>query len=68
MIDDVVNCFICGEPLGCKHLERELRTFVFHRRVLAQATEPQDKEEKALAREYIARVVKHRRFKQAFAA
>ena len=63
MIDDVRNCFICKAETGtCKHLEPELRTHMNQQRRIASLTNPQDPEEKALMQEYLARVVKHRRF------
>ena len=64
MIDDVCQCFICGAETGCKHLEPELRTHMTRQTRLNALTEPQDAQEKALQREYVARIVKHRRFRR----
>ncbi len=69
MIDDVRLCFICGAETGdCKHLEPELRQYMIRRKNFAAITTPQDEEEKSLQREYVAKVVKHRRFGPSFHA
>ena len=68
MIDDVVNCFICGEPTGtCSHLERDLRPFLatLRRSGAILSGRLVDSVEEAMKREYVARVVRHRRFKRA---
>jgi hypothetical protein len=64
VIDDVCRCFICGAETGCKHLEPKLRSHMNQQQRLNALTVPQDPEEKALQREYIAQVVKHRRFRR----
>lgn len=65
MIDDVCACFVCGAETGtCLHLEPELRPFLAAQRH-AQAIQfgrLVDSVEEAAKREYIARVVKHRRY------
>ena len=65
MIDDVHACFICGAETGtCLHLEPELRPFLATQRrsQAIQFGRLVDSVEEALKREYVARVVRHRRY------
>lgn len=69
MIDDVCACFVCGAETGtCLHLEPELRPFLATQRrsQAIQFGRLVDSVEEALKREYVARVVKHRRYTRAF--
>lgn len=65
MIDDVCACFVCGAETGtCLHMEQELRPFLATQRrsQAIQFGRLVDSGEEARKREYVARVVKNRRY------